>query len=68
MVGGVIFGVDETFPGSAGECIDVAYRLGQNEWNGTTTVELKIIDGAGRGSSCRMFEDIAIVGEQTILA
>ncbi|MGH7873212.1 MAG: single-stranded-DNA-specific exonuclease RecJ [Candidatus Binatia bacterium] len=49
MVGGVIFGVDETFPGSAGEYIDVAYRLGQNEWNGTTTVELKIIDARRAG-------------------
>jgi hypothetical protein len=27
-----------------GESIDIAYRLGENDWNGTSTVELKIVD------------------------
>lgn len=44
VIGGVIFGVGEDCPGRPGELIDVAYRLGENEWNGTTTVELKIAD------------------------
>ncbi len=43
-IGGVIFGVGEDFPGRPGERIDVAYRLAENEWNGATTVELKIAD------------------------
>ncbi|HVO93973.1 MAG TPA: DHHA1 domain-containing protein, partial [Terriglobales bacterium] len=44
VIGGVIFGADENFPGKVGETVDVAYRLEKNEWNGTTSVELKIID------------------------
>lgn len=44
MVGGVIFGVDEAFPGAPGERIDVAYRLSENHWKGASSVELKIID------------------------
>ena len=28
----------------SGESIDIAYRLGENEWNGNSTVELKIVD------------------------
>jgi single-stranded-DNA-specific exonuclease len=44
VVGGVIFGVGEDYPGRPGEMIDVAYRLAENEWNGMTTVELKIAD------------------------
>ena len=27
-----------------GESIDIAYRLGENDWNGNSTVELKIVD------------------------
>jgi hypothetical protein len=27
-----------------GETVDVAYRLTENQWNGTTSVELKIAD------------------------
>ena len=44
VVGGVIFGVADDFPGIPGETVDVAYRLAENEWNGATTVELKIVD------------------------
>lgn len=44
VVDGVIFGAGEALPGLPGERIDVAYRLGENKWNGTTAVEMKIID------------------------
>jgi len=44
VIGGVIFGVADDYPGMPGETIDVAYRLSENEWNGTTSVELKIAD------------------------
>lgn len=44
VVGGVIFGVDEDYPGLPGESVDVAYRLTENEWNGITSVELKIAE------------------------
>jgi single-stranded-DNA-specific exonuclease len=41
---GVIFGNADNFPGMPGETVDVAYRLTENQWNGTTSVELKIAD------------------------
>jgi single-stranded-DNA-specific exonuclease len=44
VLGAVIFGVDDDFPGRPGESIDVAYRLSENEWNGASSVELKIVD------------------------
>jgi single-stranded-DNA-specific exonuclease len=44
VVGGVMFGASEDFPGSLGENLDVVYRLGENEWNGAIRVELKIVD------------------------
>jgi hypothetical protein len=44
VLGGVIFGAPEDFPGRLGENLDVAYRLGENEWNGTIRMELKIVD------------------------
>jgi single-stranded-DNA-specific exonuclease len=50
VLSGVIFGVGDEFPGRPGETIDVAYRLSENEWNGATRVELKIIDTQSSGS------------------
>jgi single-stranded-DNA-specific exonuclease len=47
VLGGVVFGRDADLPGMPGEKIDVAYRLGENEWNGATAVELKIADLRG---------------------
>jgi single-stranded-DNA-specific exonuclease len=44
VIGGVIFGASENFPGMPGERIDVVYRLSENEWNGISNVELKIVD------------------------
>ena len=44
LVSGVIFGVGEDYPGRPGETLDVAYRLTENQWNGNTSVELKIAD------------------------
>jgi len=44
VIGGVIFGVDNDYPGMVGEIIDVAYRVSENDWNGASTVELKIVD------------------------
>jgi single-stranded-DNA-specific exonuclease len=44
VIGGVIFGAGEEFPGVPGERIDVAYRLRENEWNGASSVELHILD------------------------
>ena len=42
VIGGVIFGAADDYPGKPGQSMDVAYRLAENEWNGTTSVELKI--------------------------
>jgi len=42
-IGGVAFGAGESFPGASGTTVDVAYRLSENEWNGTSKVELKIV-------------------------
>lgn len=41
---GVAFGIGENFAGRAGARVDLVYRLGENEWNGNSTVELKVID------------------------
>ncbi|HUK40286.1 MAG TPA: single-stranded-DNA-specific exonuclease RecJ [Candidatus Acidoferrales bacterium] len=43
VLGGVVFGVGEDFPAVPGTHIDVVYRLGENEWNDTKAVELKIV-------------------------
>jgi single-stranded-DNA-specific exonuclease len=51
VLGGVIFGASEAFPGKLGETLDVVYRLGENEWNGTTRVELKLVDARLSGSA-----------------
>jgi single-stranded-DNA-specific exonuclease len=44
VMGAVVFGVGEEFPGKPGDSIDIAYRLSENEWNGTTRMELKVVD------------------------
>ncbi|HWO42783.1 MAG TPA: single-stranded-DNA-specific exonuclease RecJ [Candidatus Eisenbacteria bacterium] len=44
FLGGVAFGVSERFCGEPGQLVDLAYRLTENEWNGNTTVELKLLD------------------------
>jgi single-stranded-DNA-specific exonuclease len=43
-ISSVMFGVPDELPGAPGELIDVAYRLAQNEWNGTWTPELRLAD------------------------
>jgi single-stranded-DNA-specific exonuclease len=44
VIGAVAFGIGEDFPGAPGTKVDVAYRLSENEWNGSTSVEMKIVD------------------------
>ena len=48
VIDGVVFGVGDDFPGRPGDSIDIAYRLSENEWNGATSVELKIVDARQR--------------------
>jgi single-stranded-DNA-specific exonuclease len=40
----VAFGLSEALPESA-TSIDIVYRVNENEWNGTSAVELRLIDG-----------------------
>ena len=44
LVTGVAFGVNQDFPVKPGAIVDLVYRLSENEWNGCSTVELKIVD------------------------
>jgi single-stranded-DNA-specific exonuclease len=44
VIGAVAFGAGEDFPGAPGTKVDVAYRLSKNEWNGSSSVEMKIVD------------------------
>jgi single-stranded-DNA-specific exonuclease len=44
FIGGVAFGVNEEFCGGSGSAVDVVYRLSDNEWNGSSKVELKVVD------------------------
>src|SRR5919106_1144519 len=50
-VGGVAFGAGDDFPAIAGTRVDLIYRLSENEWNGTSTVELKVIDAQPAAAS-----------------
>jgi single-stranded-DNA-specific exonuclease len=43
-VGGVAFGFGEDFPCRVGATVDLSYKLSENEWNGASTVDLKIVD------------------------
>ena len=52
VIGGVAFGVGDDFPGAPGTRVDVAYRLSENEWNGTSTVEMKIVDARAATDGC----------------
>jgi single-stranded-DNA-specific exonuclease len=51
VIGGVAFGIGEDFPGAPGTNIDVAYRLDENEWNGTTAVEVKVLSARPAAAS-----------------
>jgi single-stranded-DNA-specific exonuclease len=44
FLGAVAFGVDEAFCAAPGATVDLVYRLDKNEWNGSSTVELNIVD------------------------
>ena len=50
VIGGVLFGVGDDFPGRPGDRLDLVYRLSENEWNGATSVELKIVDARPAGN------------------
>jgi single-stranded-DNA-specific exonuclease len=41
---GVAFGVTADFPAQPGAIVDLVYRLSENEWNGNSTVEIKVVD------------------------
>jgi single-stranded-DNA-specific exonuclease len=43
-ISGVAFGIGENFPALPGATIDLVYRLSENEWDGGSMVELKIVD------------------------
>ncbi|HEY7168282.1 MAG TPA: single-stranded-DNA-specific exonuclease RecJ [Candidatus Binatia bacterium] len=43
IVGGVAFGIGDDLSVEAGAHVDVAYRVGENEWNGTSAVDLKVV-------------------------
>ena len=47
---GVIFGAPDEIAGVPGQLVDVAYRLTQNDWNGTSSAELRIADLKTSGS------------------
>jgi len=43
-LGAVVFRLEKDFPASPGANIDFVYRITENEWNGSSAVELRIID------------------------
>ena len=44
VIGAVIFGVGADYPGLPGEAVEIAFRLTENDWNGITSVELKLAE------------------------
>lgn len=42
---GVAFHVGQDFPARPGVAVDLVYRLSENEWNGSSSVELRVVDG-----------------------
>ena len=44
MINAVYFGADGDTFGNPGDRIDVVYRLSENHWNGTTSIELRVAD------------------------
>jgi single-stranded-DNA-specific exonuclease len=44
VIGGVAFGAGDDFLAAPGATVDLVYRLSEDEWNGTTTVDLKVVD------------------------
>ena len=59
-ISSVMFGVSDELPGAPGELIDVAYRLAQNEWNGTWTPELRLADLRTPESLSTSFENTVL--------
>lgn len=44
FVTGVAFDIKQDFPARPGAIVDLVYRLSENEWNGSSTIELKVVD------------------------
>jgi single-stranded-DNA-specific exonuclease len=44
LLTGVAFGLKQDSPAQSGAIVDLIYRLSENEWNGNSTVELKVVD------------------------
>ena len=59
-ISSVMFGVPDELPGAAGELIDIAYRLTENEWNGTSAPELRLAD-------LRTSENVSASSENRVL-
>jgi single-stranded-DNA-specific exonuclease len=54
VISAVAFGAGEASAAVAGATLDVAYRLCENEWNGTSTVELKLADARPAGQTSQV--------------
>ena len=59
-ISSVMFGVPDELPGAPGELIDIAYRLTENEWNGTSAPELRLAD-------LRTSENVSASSENRVL-
>ena len=44
FVTGVAFDIKQDFPARPGAIVDLVYRLSENQWNGISSVELKVVD------------------------